>query len=184
VALSGHADRQPSRSLSGVRRTWHGHHAMSANDPKRTTPLPRRQLEPVCLFVSILGVRNMASYKGACSCGAVRFELSSHPLWVLACHCDACKKRTGSAYGVSVMVENGGVRKFTGDVSRQPRCKPRSAQPIRTYRHLRSTHNGECDRDRPKIARTPFWSPTIRSCTWPRSTPSPPDTPLRGHSRL
>jgi hypothetical protein len=57
----------------------------------------------------------MDSGKGGCSCGAVRFELAGHPLWVLACHCDACKKRTGSAYGVSVMVENKSVKEFTGE---------------------------------------------------------------------
>jgi hypothetical protein len=56
----------------------------------------------------------MKSHKGGCSCGAVRFEIGD-PLWVLACHCDACKKRTGSAYGVSVMVENQSVKQFTGE---------------------------------------------------------------------
>jgi hypothetical protein len=55
------------------------------------------------------------SYKGGCSCGAVRFELVGRPLWVLACHCDACKKRTGSAYGVAVMVEKQQVAAFTGE---------------------------------------------------------------------
>jgi hypothetical protein len=57
----------------------------------------------------------MKSYKGGCSCGAVRFEIGDHPLWILACHCDACKKRTGSAYGVSVMFENKSVKQFTGE---------------------------------------------------------------------
>ena len=56
----------------------------------------------------------MAPYKGGCSCGSVRFELSTEPLWVLACHCHSCKKRTGSAYGISVMVETSGVNEFTG----------------------------------------------------------------------
>ena len=54
-------------------------------------------------------------YQGGCSCGSVRFELDGQPLWVLACHCNACKKRTGSAYGVSVMVEDKNVKHFTGD---------------------------------------------------------------------
>ena len=56
----------------------------------------------------------MDEYKGGCSCGSVRFELGDHPLWVLACHCDACKKRTGSAYGVSVVVEDAAVQDFDG----------------------------------------------------------------------
>lgn len=55
------------------------------------------------------------TYKGGCSCGAVRFELVGRPLWVLACHCDACKKRTGSAFGVTVMVEKQQVAAFTGE---------------------------------------------------------------------
>ncbi len=57
----------------------------------------------------------MDAYKGGCSCGSVRFELDDRPLWVLACHCDACKKRTGSAYGVAVMVDNKGVKEFAGE---------------------------------------------------------------------
>jgi len=57
----------------------------------------------------------MDFYKGGCSFWSVRFALSDHPLWVLACHCDACKKRTGSAYGVSLVVENKSVKEFTGE---------------------------------------------------------------------
>jgi hypothetical protein len=57
----------------------------------------------------------MAHYKGGCTCGSVRFELESDPLWVLACHCDSCKKRTGSAYGISVMVETDTVKEFIGE---------------------------------------------------------------------
>jgi hypothetical protein len=56
----------------------------------------------------------MKSYKGGCSCGSIRYELSGSPLWVNACHCDACKKRTGSAYGISAVVEKSMVRAFSG----------------------------------------------------------------------
>ena len=56
----------------------------------------------------------MDQYTGGCSCGSVRFGLIGHPLWVLACHCDACKRRTGSAYGVSVVVEDTAVQDFQG----------------------------------------------------------------------
>ena len=56
----------------------------------------------------------MENLRGGCSCGSVRFELAGDPLWVLACHCDACKKRTGSAYGVAVMVGNQTVKEFSG----------------------------------------------------------------------
>jgi hypothetical protein len=33
---------------------------------------------------------------------------------VTACHCNACKKRTGSAYGISLVVEDTAVQKFVG----------------------------------------------------------------------
>jgi hypothetical protein len=56
----------------------------------------------------------MERYKGGCVCGSVRFELSDHPLWIVACHCDPCKKRTGSAFGISMVVENRSVAQFSG----------------------------------------------------------------------
>ena len=46
----------------------------------------------------------MKKLSGGCSCGAVRFAINDY-LYVLMCHCDACKKRTGSAYGLSVMTD-------------------------------------------------------------------------------
>ena len=62
-----------------------------------------------------VGLNRMGSHEGGCSCGAIRFEVGDHPLMVLACHCDACKKRTGSAYGVSVMFDDSNVKQFTGE---------------------------------------------------------------------
>jgi hypothetical protein len=56
----------------------------------------------------------MTSYAGGCSCGIVRFEISDY-LYVLACHCDACKKRTGSAFGVSVVVDNANISNLQGE---------------------------------------------------------------------
>ena len=55
----------------------------------------------------------MHRLEGGCSCNSVRFTLK-RPLFVLACHCNACKKRTGSAYGVSIAADNEAVEKFTG----------------------------------------------------------------------
>jgi hypothetical protein len=55
----------------------------------------------------------MRPLEGGCSCGAVRFSLK-RPLFVLACHCNPCKKRTGSAYGISVAVYDEAVERFEG----------------------------------------------------------------------
>jgi hypothetical protein len=56
----------------------------------------------------------MQQYKGGCVCGSVRFELDKQPLWVVACHCEPCKKRTGSAFGISVVADSNAVKTFTG----------------------------------------------------------------------
>jgi hypothetical protein len=55
----------------------------------------------------------MKQLEGGCSCGAIRFSLK-RPLFVWICHCDACKKRTGSAYGISLPVDDTSVEKFEG----------------------------------------------------------------------
>jgi hypothetical protein len=55
----------------------------------------------------------MTSYTGGCSCGAVRFAIRDY-LYALVCHCDACKKRTGSAFGISVVVENADILELRG----------------------------------------------------------------------
>ena len=55
----------------------------------------------------------MKQYKGGCSCGTVRFTIDRF-LYVLACHCDACKKRTGSAFGLSVPVDVENIISFSG----------------------------------------------------------------------
>ena len=56
----------------------------------------------------------MEKYEGGCTCGAVRFEPGDAPVWISAYHCSTCRKRTGSDYGISVVVNQSGVRKFSG----------------------------------------------------------------------
>ena len=51
---------------------------------------------------------------GGCSCGALRFTIARY-LFAQLCHCDACKKRTGSAYGISVVIENAALLQFHGE---------------------------------------------------------------------
>ena len=52
---------------------------------------------------------------GGCACGAVRFTINRH-LYAQLCHCDACKKRTGSAYGISVAIEDSDLEEFHGEI--------------------------------------------------------------------
>ena len=43
--------------------------------------------------------------EGGCSCGAVRYQLTSDPLFVHCCHCLNCQRQTGSAFVVNVLIE-------------------------------------------------------------------------------
>ena len=73
------------------------------------------------------------TYTGGCSCGSVRFAFDDY-LYVLACHCQACKKRTGSAFGTSVVVENAKVTNLEGET----KTFTRKAELLQTERYLRA----------------------------------------------
>ena len=69
--------------------------------------------------------------EGGCSCGAVRYRLTSDPLFVHCCHCLNCQRQTGSAFVINLLIEAERVEIVTGDP--QPVDVPRddgSAQPI------------------------------------------------------
>lgn len=42
--------------------------------------------------------------RGGCLCGAVRYTLAAPPLAVAACHCSRCRRQSGSAYSVNLIV--------------------------------------------------------------------------------
>jgi len=41
----------------------------------------------------------MAAREAACSCGQLRVTTEGEPIYVVVCHCLACQRRTGSAFG-------------------------------------------------------------------------------------
>jgi hypothetical protein len=43
--------------------------------------------------------------EGGCSCGEVRYRLSSEPLFVHCCHCLNCQRQTGSAFVINLLIE-------------------------------------------------------------------------------
>lgn len=45
-----------------------------------------------------------ATLTGGCNCGRVRYTLSAPPLAVAACHCTSCRKQSGAAYSVNLVV--------------------------------------------------------------------------------
>ena len=42
----------------------------------------------------------MATREAACHCGQLRLEVAGDPFVVSICHCLACQRRTGSAFGM------------------------------------------------------------------------------------
>ena len=69
--------------------------------------------------------------EGGCACGAVRYRLTSDPLFTHCCHCLNCQRQTGSAFVINVLIETDRVELLAGDP--QPVDVPRddgSAQTI------------------------------------------------------
>jgi hypothetical protein len=53
--------------------------------------------------------------EGGCACGAVRYRLTSDPLFVHCCHCLSCQRQTGSAFVINLLIEAGRVELLAGD---------------------------------------------------------------------
>ena len=73
----------------------------------------------------------MSAREGGCSCGAVRYRLTSDPLFVHCCHCLNCQIQTGSAFVINLLIEADRVELLAGNP--QPVDVPRddgSAQSI------------------------------------------------------
>jgi hypothetical protein len=52
----------------------------------------------------IVDVTNVAR-EGGCACGAVRYRLTSDPLFTHCCHCLNCQRQTGSAFVINLLIE-------------------------------------------------------------------------------
>jgi hypothetical protein len=52
--------------------------------------------------------------EGGCACGAVRYRLTSEPLFVHCCHCLNCQRQTGSAFVINLLIEADRVEVLTG----------------------------------------------------------------------
>jgi hypothetical protein len=47
--------------------------------------------------------------RATCGCGQLRADCDGDPLKVSICHCDACRRRTGSAFGIAVFFSRAAV---------------------------------------------------------------------------
>jgi hypothetical protein len=77
------------------------------------------------------------AFEGKCTCGYVRYLMTSRPLFVNCCHCTWCQRETGSAFAINAMIEADRVELLSGEpqvvntpsnsgkgqkVSRCPKC--------------------------------------------------------------
>ena len=76
--------------------------------------------------------------EGACTCGAVRYRMTSTPLFVHCCHCRWCQRETGASFALNAMIEADRVVLLAGEpqvvntpsnsgkgqkIARCPRCQ-------------------------------------------------------------
>lgn len=53
---------------------------------------------------------------GGCTCGQVRYQVTSAPLIVHGCHCRGCQKNSGSAFAINALYETGRVTLLSGEI--------------------------------------------------------------------
>lgn len=45
------------------------------------------------------------SLQGGCACGAVRYRMTSRPMFVNCCHCRWCQRETGASFALNAVIE-------------------------------------------------------------------------------
>jgi hypothetical protein len=55
-----------------------------------------------------------ATFEGGCTCRAVRYRMTSRPMFVHCCHCRWCQRETGSAFVLNALIEADRVSLVTG----------------------------------------------------------------------
>ena len=54
--------------------------------------------------------------EGGCTCRAVRYRMTTRPLFVNCCHCRWCQRETGTAFALNAMIESDRVELLQGEV--------------------------------------------------------------------
>jgi len=54
--------------------------------------------------------------EGGCSCGSVRYRMTTPPLFVHCCHCSWCQRETGSAFVINALIEADRIDVLNGEV--------------------------------------------------------------------
>lgn len=54
--------------------------------------------------------------EGGCTCGHVRYRVTSDPFIVHCCHCTWCQRQSGAAFAINALIEADRVELISGDV--------------------------------------------------------------------
>lgn len=54
------------------------------------------------------------SFEGGCTCRAVRYRMTSRPLFVHCCHCRWCQRESGAAFALNALIESDRVETLAG----------------------------------------------------------------------
>ncbi len=71
----------------------------------------------------------MSEIEGGCNCGAVRYRLNGEPITVAVCHCANCRRQSGSAFSVNIVVA-GEAMQLSGDLTTYEDHDTESGQPV------------------------------------------------------
>ena len=74
-----------------------------------------------------------ATFDGRCTCGKVRYRITSRPMFVHACHCTECRRLSGSAFALNAMIEADRVQTLAGAPEPVP-VEGTSGKPQTIYR--------------------------------------------------
>ena len=55
-------------------------------------------------------------FDGGCTCRAVRYRMSSRPMFVHCCHCRWCQRETGASFALNALIESDRVEMLAGEV--------------------------------------------------------------------
>lgn len=70
---------------------------------------------------------------GGCLCGALRYEVRAAPLFLAACHCTDCQKRTGSAFSMNMQVREPDFAFVAGAPVRSMQPTPSGSETAHLY---------------------------------------------------
>ena len=59
----------------------------------------------------------MSELTGGCACGAVRYRLTTGPMFVNCCHCTDCQRQVGSAFVINAIIEEDRIEVQSGEIA-------------------------------------------------------------------